>query len=148
MACDIFHRNSDLRDMNYPIEYTAQVRVNYYDTDQMGVVWHGNYVKYFENAREEAFRDMGLPYGEIERSGIMMPIVDLTLSYHRPAGYDEVLTIKLRVEEPPRAKMVVVYDVFLPDGELCVTGSTTLGFIDAKTRMPCRAPALLRKTNS
>ncbi len=130
--------------MKYPFEYTAQVRVNYYDTDKMGVVWHGNYIKYFENAREEAFRAIGMPYDEVEKAGIMMPIVDLAISYHFPAVYDEILDVKIKVAEPPRARIKVEYEVLNQSGKLCVSGHTTLGFIDANTRAPCRAPQSLR----
>ena len=130
--------------MDYPLEYTAHVRVNYYDTDQMGVVWHGNYLKYFEDAREEMFRECGLPYSEIERAGVIMPIVETGLTYRRPARYDEVLSIKVRVADPPRARVHVEYEVLAPDGAVCVTGFTDLAFVSASTGAPCRPPEALR----
>ena len=130
--------------MDYPLEYVAQVRVNYYDTDQMGVVWHGNYLKYFEDAREEMFRECGFPYSEIERAGIAMPIVEVGLTYRRPARYDEVLAVRVRVAEPPRARVRVDYEVLAPDGAICVTGFTTLAFVSAATGAPCRPPEALR----
>jgi acyl-CoA thioester hydrolase len=132
--------------MDYPLIHTAQVRVNYFDTDQMGVVWHGNYIKYFEMAREELFRTLGLPYSEVEKTGIMMPIVDVSVEYKYPAHYDEVLSIETRVAEPPRSRIRVEYVITNPQGETVVTGSTTLAFIDSATRRPCRPPAALRQT--
>ena len=133
--------------MDYPLIHTAQVRVNYFDTDQMGVVWHGNSIKYFEMAREELFRTLGLPYSEVEKTGIMMPIVDVSVEYKYPAHYDEVLSIETRVAEPPRSRIRVEYVITNPQGETVVTGSTTLAFIDSATRRPCRPPAALRQTS-
>ncbi len=130
--------------MVYPLTHTAHVRVNYFDTDQMGVVWHGNYIKYFEMAREELFREAGLPYAELEKAGIMMPIVDVAVEYKYPAHYDEILSIETRVPEPPRSRIRVEYVITNAQGETVVTGSTTLAFIDSATRRPCRPPAALR----
>ncbi len=130
--------------MKYPAEYTAKVRVNYYDTDRMGVVWHGNYLKYFEDAREEMLRVLGLPYGEIEKAGVMTPVVEASVKYMAPARYDEVLDVKVRIAEPPRARMVIDYEIVRPDGSLCATGQTTLAFVDCATHAPCRPPAAFR----
>ena len=131
--------------MDYPLAHTAHIRVNYFDTDQMGVVWHGNYIKYFEMAREELFREAGLPYAELEKAGIMMPIVDVAVEYKYPAHYDEVLSVETRVAEPPRSRIRVEYVIANEQGETVVTGSTTLAFIDSATRRPCRPPAALRR---
>ena len=130
--------------MQYPIEYTAKIRVNYYDTDRMGVVWHGNYLKYFEDAREEMLRELGLPYDEIERQGVITPVISASLRYIRPVRYGDVLSVKVRVEDPPRAKMEIGYEIFDGEGNLCTTGSTTLSFVSAATQTPCRPPAGLR----
>lgn len=131
--------------MDYPLEYEAKIRVAYYDTDQMGVVWHGNYLKYFEDAREEMFRSLGLPYSEMEKQGIIMPIIDCALRYIKPARYDDVLTVKVIVAEPPRARIKVEYEIRDGNGDLCTTGSTSLGFVSAATLAPCRPPrSLLR----
>ena len=130
--------------MQDPLEYSAKIRVNYYDTDQMGVVWHGNYLKYFEDAREEMLRSLGCPYQEIERDGVIMPVVDVALRYLYPARYGDVLTVKVIVKEPPRARMSLSYEVTDGEGRLCTTGSTTLTFVSAKTMTPCRPPAVLR----
>ena len=132
--------------MNYPISHVAEIRVNYFDTDQMGVVWHGNYIKYFEMAREELFRTLGLPYAEVEKAGIMMPIVDVAVEYKFPARYDEILHVETRVAEPPRSRIRVDYVITNEAGQVNVVGHTTLAFIDAATRRPCRPPAALRQT--
>lgn len=131
--------------MNYPIEYHAKRRVCYYDTDRMGVVWHGNYIKIFEDAREETFRSLGFPYAEVESRGIIMPIVEVSVKYHRPAHYNDILDVKVTVDEPPRSRLTVAYEITLPDGGLCATGTTVLAFVSAKTLAPCRPPVELSR---
>lgn len=122
------------------ISYSTQVRVRYKDTDQMGIMHHSNYVVLYEQARTEWLRDMGLTYAEIERRGIMSPIIEVHSRYHYPAFYDEVLTIKVSMEEMPAARLVIASEVFNEAGKLINTGSVTLGFMHVATRRPCRAP--------
>jgi len=106
----------------------------------MGIMHHSNYVVLYEQARTEWLRDMGLTYAEIERRGIMSPIIEVHSRYHYPAFYDEVLTIKVSMEEMPAARLVIASEVFNEAGKLINTGSVTLGFMHASTRRPCRAP--------
>ena len=122
------------------ISYSTQVRVRYKDTDQMGIMHHSNYVVLYEQARTEWLRDMGLTYAEIERRGILSPIIEVHSRYHYPAFYDEVLTIKVSMEEMPAARLVIASEVYNEAGKLINTGSVTLGFMHASTRRPCRAP--------
>ena len=122
------------------ISYSTQVRVRYKDTDQMGIMHHSNYVVLYEQARTEWLRDMGLTYAEIERRGIMSPIIEVHSRYHYPAFYDEVLTIKVSMEEMPAARLVIASEVYNEAGKLINTGSVTLGFMHAASRRPCRAP--------
>ena len=122
------------------ISYSTHVRVRYKHTDQMGIMHHSNYVVLYEQARTEWLRVMGLTYAEIERRGIMSPIIEVHSRYHYPAFYDEVLTIKVSMEEMPAARLVIASEVFNEAGKLINTGSVTLGFMHASTRRPCRAP--------
>lgn len=122
------------------ISYSTQVRVRYKDTDQMGIMHHSNYIVLYEQARTEWLRDMGLTYAEIEHRGIMSPIIEVHSRYHYPAFYDEVLTIKVSMEEMPAARLVIASEVYNEAGKLINTGSVTLGFMHASTRRPCRAP--------
>lgn len=122
------------------ISYSTQVRVRYKDTDQMGIMHHSNYVVLYEQARTEWLRDMGLTYAEIERRGIMSPIIEVHSRYHYPAFYDEVLTVKVSMEAMPAARLVIASEVYNEAGKLINTGSVTLGFMHASTRRPCRAP--------
>lgn len=123
--------------------FEHKIRVEYHHTDQMGVVHHSNYVKFFEAARTEWLRAIGLTYAEMERRGVMMPIVEVNVKYKHPALYDELITVRAIVDEIPMARMVFRYEITGEDGREVATGSTTLGFIDRETRRPQRAPKWL-----
>src|SRR5439155_21705889 len=79
----------------------TQVRVRYAETDQMNVVYYGNYAQYFEVARAESIRNLGLTYKEMEAAGIMMPVVEMQTKFLRPAHYDDLLTIKTMMRQLP-----------------------------------------------
>lgn len=120
---------------------TISLRVRYGETDQMGVVYHGNYATYCEVARVEFFREMGLPYKDLEGSGIMLPVVELNLKFLRPAYYDDILQIKTTVMEIPRsARIQFEYEIYNEKQELLTIGNCVLAFIDMKTRRPVRCP--------
>ena len=122
------------------ISFSTQTRVRYKDTDQMGIMHHSNYVVLYETARTEWLREMGLTYAEIERRGIMSPIIEVHSRYLYPAFYDEMLTIKVSMNEMPAARLIIDSEVYNEAGKLINTGSVTLGFMHASTRRPCRAP--------
>ena len=117
--------------------------MEYHHTAQMGIVHHSNYVKFFEVARTEWLRANGLTYAEMERRGVMMPIVDVAVKYRNPALYDELLSVTAFVDEMPMARMTFRYEVRGEDGRDIASGSTTLGFVDRETRRPQRAPQWL-----
>ena len=121
----------------------VDIRVRYNETDRMGIVHHSNYVKFFEAARTEWLRAAGLTYAEMERRGVMMPIVEVNVKYKHPALYDELITVRAIVDEMPMARMTFRYEITGEDGREVATGSTTLGFIDRETRRPQRAPKWL-----
>jgi acyl-CoA thioester hydrolase len=123
--------------------FETKIRVEYHHTDQMGIVHHSNYVKFFEVARTEWLRANGLTYAEMERRGVMMPIVDVAVKYRNPALYDELLSVTAFVDEMPMARMTFRYEVRGEDGRDIASGSTTLGFVDRETRRPQRAPQWL-----
>ena len=125
------------------ISFETKIRVEYHHTDQMGIVHHSNYVKFFEVARTEWLRAMGITYAEMECRGVMMPIVDVAVKYRNPALYDELISVTAFVDEAPMARMTFRYEVRGEDGREIATGSTTLGFIDSQTRRPQRAPQWL-----
>ena len=125
------------------ISFETKIRVEYHHTDQMGIVHHSNYVKFFEVARTEWLRAMGVTYAEMERRGVMMPIVDVSVKYRNPALYDELISVTAFVDALPMARRTFRYEVRGEDGREIASGSTTLGFIDSQTRRPVRAPQWL-----
>ena len=128
------------------IEYVHRHRVRYREVDPMGLVYHAHYVDYFEVARTEILRELGLPYRQIEEEGLIMPVVDLQIRYHAPAYYDDVLAIAARVHEPPAMRVRVDYEV-RRDGEESVltSGHVTLCFVDRERQRPVRAPERFRR---
>ena len=125
------------------LSFEHKLRVEYHHTDQMGIVHHSNYIKFFEAARTEWLRAAGLTYAEMERRGVMMPIVDVQIKYRQPAYYDEMLSITTSVRELPMARMTFYYEIRGEDDREVASGMTTLGFIDSVTRRPQRAPGWL-----
>jgi acyl-CoA thioester hydrolase len=118
----------------------AKIRVRYGETDQMGVVYHGNYALYFEEARTDALRKIGITYKSLEEEGVMMPVVNLTIDFKRPAKYDDLLTIRTTLSELPTVKIVLTYKVFNEQSVLLATGSSVLVFVDMQTNRPTRCP--------
>lgn len=127
------------------LAYVHEHRVRYRECDPMGVVYHTHYLDYFEAARTEALRQLGLPYRELEESGVMMPVVDAHLRYHRPARYDDLLRIHTRFSlSESAARVIFDYVVRRDDAEdPLVTGSVTLCFVDTERGRPVRAPELV-----
>ncbi|MCU0440966.1 MAG: acyl-CoA thioesterase [Bacteroidia bacterium] len=121
----------------------TRIRVRYGETDQMGVVYHGNYALYFEEARTDALRQIGVSYKNLEKAGVMMPVVQLVMNYKKPATYDELLTIRTSLKTLPTVKIVLDYEVFNEVGEFLSSGSSTLVFVDMKTQRPVKCPAEL-----
>lgn len=112
----------------------TQIRVRYSETDQMGVVYHSNYFPYFESARAESIRQLGLTYADMEKMGVIMPVVDVHCRYLRPALYDDLLTVKTILKElPVHHKIEFHHEVYNEKDELLVTGKLILYFMEAGT---------------
>jgi len=124
--------------------FETQIRVRYADTDKMGFAYYGNYPTYYEVARVEAFRALDYPYKEMEDGGVGMPVLDLSIKYHRPAKYDDLLTVKVEVPEMPRARILFKYEVTNQKGELLNTGETVLAFMHLKSGRPVKMPERLK----
>lgn len=125
--------------------YTDQtkVRVRYGETDQMGFAYYGVYAQYYEVARVEAFRKLGISYKELEEGGTMMPVLELKTRYHGPAYYDEELTVKVSIPQLPSVRILFTYEVLNEKSELINTGETTLVFTDKNSGRPKRTPELM-----
>ena len=119
--------------------------VRYYETDQMGIVHHSNYIRYCECGRVAMLECLGLPVEQIEEAGMMLPVVSVECRYKVPAKLGETLKIVSMIEEVPRAKLVIRNEIFNPEGQLVCEGGVVLGFINSQTRRPVRCPdALVR----
>ncbi|MBO8473197.1 MAG: acyl-CoA thioesterase [Bacteroidetes bacterium] len=116
------------------------VDVRYYETDLMGIVHHSNYIRYMECGRHDMLVQFGIPIWEIERQGVMAPIVEVQSKYLLPARMGDRLKIVTIVDSIPTAKLFIKNEIYNQRGELLNTGRVTLGFIDAETRRPVRAP--------
>ena len=122
------------------IEHTTIVRVRYRDTDQMGVVYHGVYLEYFETGRTELLRASGLPYSSIEQQeGVMLPVLSVGITIKRPAKYDDLLTVTAQVSPIVGARLVIKYRVERK-GILLVEGETTHAFVESGSMRPLRPP--------
>jgi acyl-CoA thioester hydrolase len=124
--------------------HEIQLRVRYSDTDKMGFCYYGNYPKFYEIARVESFRSMGYPYKEMEEGGVGMPVLDMSIKYHAPAKYDDLLTIKLIIPEAPRARVLFRYEIRNEEGILLNTGETTLAFMNMETGRPVKMPQRMK----
>lgn len=122
------------------ISYDTQIRVWYKHTDQMGICHHSNYINYYEAARSDFMRSLGLSYAEVEQRGLMMPILEVQSKYHRPARYDELLTVRILLDELPVTRVNFRYEIYNEEGTLINRGMTQLGFMNSTTRRPCRCP--------
>lgn len=116
------------------------MRVRYGETDRMGYAYYGNYAEYFEVARVEALRTLGMSYKEMEDNGILLPVYTFSVKYFKPAFYDDLLTIKTTIPKLPEARVLFEYETFNEKGEQLNKGDTTLVFIDRKTNKPTPAP--------
>ena len=114
--------------------------VRYGETDQMGVVHHSNYLRYFEVARLEWLSALGVSYTSMEKEGLIMPVIDVKVTYKTPALFDDSLTIYVFLSELPRVKIIFLYEIKNQKDEIVCTGETTLAFLNAKTRKPVRCP--------
>lgn len=121
-----------------PFETTTRVR--YAETDQMGVVYHSNYIIYFELGRTEAMRSLGSAYAELEKRGLVLAITEVGAKYHAPARYDDVLTIRTWLRDLSKARLRFEYEISRDGVRLC-TGFTVLAFLDRNAGMrPVRCP--------
>jgi acyl-CoA thioester hydrolase len=119
----------------------TDIRVRYAETDGMKVVYHGNYLTYFEQARTEMLRQAGIPYASIERMGLYVVVVEAHVNYRRSALYDDLLHVKASVKEMPTNRIVIEYEVTGNDNPIVIVdGYTTHTFLNARTNKPARPP--------
>ena len=118
-------------------------RIRYSETDQMGVVYHGNYAQYLELARVEWLRLLGISYKSMEEGGIMLPVISLSINYLKPALYDDLVTVKVVLNKKPAVRIEFDYEIVNEAGELLATANTVLVFMDMKRKRPTKCPQIL-----
>jgi len=124
--------------------FKATFPVRYYETDQMAVVHHSNYIRYFEIARDEMMVQLGFPIEKCESElGVQVAIVSVEIHFRYPARMGDVLTATAEVNKVPMAKMFIKQTVCNQDGVVCAEGTVTLGFLDKKTFQPVRCPEVI-----
>lgn len=125
----------------------TKVRVRYAETDQMNVVYHGNYAQYFEVGRVESIRQLGLSYKDVEASGVIMPVIEWTAKFIRPAHYDDLLTVRTTIRKwPVDYRIEFQQEVFNEHGKLLTTGKVLLYFLTADTRETTAMPEQMART--
>ncbi|MEL6976344.1 MAG: thioesterase family protein [Bacteroidota bacterium] len=115
-------------------------RVRYGETDQMGVVYHGNYAQYLEMGRVEWLRALGITYRSMEENGIMLPVISLQMNFKQSALYDDLLTVETRLVKTPSVKIEFDYTIRNEANTVLVEATTVLAFMDKKNNRPIRCP--------
>ena len=120
-------------------KFSIQIKVRYCETDQMGLVHHGSYINYFEEARISWISNLGFSYGEMEKSGIILPVSKLNINYLRPAYFENDLVVNVELAELPTSRLIFNYTI-TNKHEVVVTGTTVLAFLNKETKKPVRCP--------
>lgn len=126
-------------------EHQIEVRVRYSETDQMGVVYHGNYIPYFEIGRVEWLRNKGVSYKSMEENGIALPIVSMNINYKKSARYDELLTVITTFKSQTSVKIEFDCEIRNENNELLTTAHFILVFVSLKTGRPMTPPAYIKE---
>ena len=119
--------------------FSIEIKVRYCETDQMGLVHHGSYINYFEEARIAWISNLGFSYSEMEKSGIILPVSKLNVNYLRPAYFDDDLLISVELAELPTSRLIFDYTI-KKEEEVIVTGTTVLAFLNKETKKPVKCP--------
>ncbi|MDP4763427.1 MAG: acyl-CoA thioesterase [Salibacteraceae bacterium] len=123
--------------------FENKLRVRYAETDRMGYCYYGNFAAYFEVARVEALRSLGISYKKLEDDGIILPVLDYQIKYFKPAFYDEELRIETTIDQVKGVRILFSYKTFNEKNEQINQASSTLVFVDFETKKPLSPPAYL-----
>lgn len=122
------------------IEREFKIRVRYSETDKMGYVYYGNYAAYFEVARVELLRSMGISYKKLEEDGVMLPVLEFKIKYYKPAYYDDELSIRILIDKIPGVRIHFTYQTYNSDNVLLNEAETSLVFVDIQSAKPRMIP--------
>lgn len=121
--------------------FEHRLRVRYAETDRMGYCYYGNFAAFFEVARVEALRELGITYRQLEDEGVILPVLDYQIKYFKPAFYDEELRIETVIEKVKGARIFFSYKTYNEKNEQLNQATTTLVFVDFHTKKPMIPPA-------
>ena len=122
------------------ITYTSEIRIRFNETDPLGIVWHGNYITYFEDGREAFGRAHGISYLDVKANGFATPIVKSSCEHKLPLKYGDIAKIETTFVDSPAAKMTFTYKIFNPEGKLVSIGETVQVFTDDNGELSLTAP--------
>lgn len=124
------------------IIHETQIRIEYVQVDTMGFVYHSHYVEFFDTARTELIRSLGITNRELEEEGFMLPVMEVKVKYFMPAHYDDVITVRTTLKNMPSARIAFYYEVTRGE-DLLTTGEVHLGFMNSVTKKASRPPKRL-----
>jgi len=120
--------------------HETEIRVRYGETDQMGIVYHGNYAQYLEIGRIEWLRNFGISYKKMEERGIMLPVISLSINYKKSARYDDVIYVKTQLSKMPSATIEFDFEILNESREILTYAKVKLAFMNMETNRPTRCP--------
>jgi acyl-CoA thioester hydrolase len=127
------------------LTHDYKFRVSYPDTDKMGTMHHANYVKYYEAARWELFRSIGVPYKSVEEAGVMCPVIRMNFKFIKTTHYDELLTVQTTIKAIKGVRIWFTYHLYNEQNELINEAETEIAFVGLNDWKPCVPPDFLLK---
>jgi len=121
-------------------KFLCQLTTRYAETDQMGVIHHGTYATYFELARIEWLRSLGLSYSKLETQGILLPVLSLSTEFKHPLYFEDQIQIEICLDSDPTSILDFSYQIYNKNKVLCTTAKSRLAFVNASTRKIMRCP--------
>lgn len=122
------------------LKETTTIRIRFNETDPLGIVWHGNYITYFEDGREDFGAKHGISYLDVQSHGYVTPIIASSCKHKLPLKYGDIATIETTFKNSPAAKMIFHYKIFNPDGAVVCTGETIQVFVDSSNQLSLNLP--------
>ena len=123
-----------------------KLRPSYGDVDQMGYVYHANYITYCHQARTELFRKLGINEREFEKSDVMLPVISFEINYKKPAHFDELITIKTTIKELPKIRFNFEFEIKNEQNIILSKAKSTVVFVNSQSRLPINIPNFVKNT--
>jgi len=122
-----------------------QLRPRYGEVDQMGYVYHANYVAYCHQARTELLRKLGIDDNKLEKKQVMLPVISFNIIYKKPAHYDELITINTIIRKLPKVRFSFEFEIKNEKNTLLSKATSTVVFVDSQSRLPKSIPDFIEK---